>query len=220
MDMANPDGRTIRRVLLEVIDEYAQIGSYSLYSGQVLDKAAQKLELKHNVEAEQALLTLFYDLFRTGHLAWGHDLSFSDPPMCHMTAQGRQTLQHLSRDPANPDGYLAHLAKQGSPNAIARSYLHCFKATAVMVGAAAESLILELREVLVTRINALGHSPSKELGDWRIKRVLNALKKELDNQKSSMPSKLAEGFESYWPAFTQQIRAARNDAGHPSSIGI
>jgi hypothetical protein len=88
-----------------------------------LDKAAQKLGLRHHVEAEQALLTLFYDLFRTGHLAWGHDLAFSDPPMCHVTAQGRQTLRHLSRDPANPDGYLAHLTRQGSPNAIAHSYL-------------------------------------------------------------------------------------------------
>jgi hypothetical protein len=33
-----------------------------------------------------------------------------------------------------------------------------------------------------------------------------------------MPRKLYEGFESYWPAFTQQVRVARNAAGHPTSV--
>lgn len=85
-----------------------------------------------------------------------------------------------------------------------------------MVGGAAESIILELRDILVARIGALGRTPSKDLQDWRIKRVPDALKKELDTQKNSMPGK--EAYEAYWPAFTQQIRAARNDVGHPSSI--
>jgi hypothetical protein len=29
---------------------------------------------------------------------------------------------------------------------------------------------------------------------------------------------LLENFEAYWNAFTQQIRATRNEAGHPISI--
>jgi hypothetical protein len=29
---------------------------------------------------------------------------------------------------------------------------------------------------------------------------------------------LREEFEAYWPAFTQQIRATRNEAGHPTSV--
>jgi hypothetical protein len=33
-----------------------------------------------------------------------------------------------------------------------------------------------------------------------------------------MSKKLAETFEAYWPAFTQQICVARNEAGHPTSI--
>jgi hypothetical protein len=226
--MANPvDGQTIRRVLLEVLDEYSRKRPDFLHIEATLQEAAQRLGLHDNMAAEQALLTLFYDLFRTGHLSWGLNLANAGPPRFHLTDQSRQTLQHLSRDPANPDGYSAHLARQGSLNPIANSYIQealraynsdCFKATAVMVGAAAESLILDLREVLVTRINALGHTPPKDLADWRVKRILDALKKALDLQKSAMPSKLAEAFESYWPAFTQQIRATRNDAGHPSSI--
>lgn len=33
-----------------------------------------------------------------------------------------------------------------------------------------------------------------------------------------MQYELAEAFQSYWPAFTQQIRTVRNDAGHPARI--
>lgn len=33
-----------------------------------------------------------------------------------------------------------------------------------------------------------------------------------------MPRPLAEMFNAYWAAFTQQIRTSRNDAGHPNSI--
>jgi len=87
-----------------------------------------------------------------------------------------------------------------------------------MIGAATESIILELRNTLAERIQASGQSPSKKLRSWKIKEVLDAIRRELESRKGIMPKKLAEDFESYWPAFTQQIRAARNEAGHPSSI--
>jgi hypothetical protein len=49
-------------------------------------------------------------------------------------------------------------------------------------------------------------------------RILAGLKKTIDASASQLPRSLREEYESYWPAFTQQIRAARNDAGHPVSI--
>jgi hypothetical protein len=190
-------------------------------------EASRKLNIYGQTSAEQALLTMWHDLFRMGHLSWGYDISNPDPPFCHLTEQGRKTLEHLSRDPANPDGYLAHLFSRGKLNSVSESYLrealrtynsNCFKATAVMTGAAAESIVLELRDTTVNQIKVLGRTPSKDLEDWRIKRVLDSLKKELDTQKKNMPKELAEAYESYWPAFTQQIRTARNEAGHPTSI--
>jgi hypothetical protein len=57
-----------------------------------------------------------------------------------------------------------------------------------------------------------------ELKDWRIKRVLDALEREFAARKSQMPRKLLDMFESFWSAFTQQIRLARNDVGHPKNI--
>jgi hypothetical protein len=54
-----------------------------------------------------------------------------------------------------------------------------------------------------------GRTPPKDLSDWRIKRVLDAIAKELHMQKTTMATELFEQFEAYRPAFVQQIRAER-----------
>lgn len=223
------DGRKIRSTLLQVVEEQHRSAgnTASLQQSSILQEAVARLGGRATDDEGQALLTAWYDLFRDGHLSWGYNLNNPDPPFCHVTEQGRRALQHLSRDPSNPDGYLAHLASRGSPNPVASSYVHealrtyntnCFRATAVMIGAAAESMTLELRDAVVAGVKKTGRAPSKDLTDFRVKRVLDALQKELDMQKAGMDAQLYERFQAYWPAFTQQIRAARNDAGHPASI--
>ncbi|MBK5276363.1 MAG: hypothetical protein JJE30_15125 [Desulfuromonadales bacterium] len=221
-----PTGEEIRRVLLEVISEYSDRDA-SFQSGTILGESQRRLGINHNVSMEQALLTLWHDLFRTGYLAWGYNLSNPDPPFCHLTDQGRRTLQHLSRDPANPDGYLHHLNQTATLNPISNSYLkealisfntNCYKAAAVMIGASAESIVLELRDTLVAKIISLSRTPAKDLEDWRIKKVLDSLKKEIDAKRPLILTPLWEAYQGYWSAFTQQIRTVRNDAGHPTNI--
>jgi hypothetical protein len=220
------DGAAIRKVLLEVIGEYNTADS-SFQSRSVLNEAARRLGIHYDMPAQQALLTMWHDLYRSGHLSWGFNIDNPEPPFCHMTDRGRAFLQHLSRDPMNPDGYLAHLSQTASLSPISMSYLEealrtyvasCFKATAVLVGCASEAMCLELRDTLVKKISSLTHKVPSGLTDWKIKKVLDALKADLDTHLSQMPSKLKESYQSYWPAFIQQIRATRNDAGHPSSI--
>lgn len=224
--MSTIDGQTIRRVLLEVIHSHRD-SLANLNASYILKKAAERLQVGEHTDVGFALLALWHDLFRNGQLAWGSRISNPDPPFFHITESGRKTLEHLSRDPANPDGYLAHISKCGRLNDIAKSYLKeslnaynssCYKATAVLVGGAAESIVLELRDALVAQISALQRQVPKKLEDWRIKTVLDSLKNELDAQKGNMPRELVEPYESHWPSFTQQIRAARNDVGHPSNI--
>jgi len=221
----NLSGSDIRKVLLEVVEEFSERGSFQQVS--VLNEAANRLGIRHQTDLEQALLTAWYDQFREGHLAWGYDLNNPNPPFCHVTYKGRETLGSISRDPANPDGYMAHLYAEVTLNEIADSYIqeaistynaNCFKATAVMVGCAAESLTLELRDELVSRMKTLGKPIPQNMEDWRIRTVLNALQREFESQKQTMDHKLRESFEAYWPAFTQQIRAVRNEAGHPVSV--
>lgn len=220
------DGQKIRKVLLEVVHELHSQGEGVFQTRAILDESFSRLSSYGSFDS-QALLTSFYDLFRSGHLSWGYNIHNPEPPFCHLTEQGRRTLRHLSRDPANPDGYLTHLSERAKLNPVAESYIrealetynaNCFKAAAVMVGAASESLILELRDDLVNKIVSLGRTPAKELQTWMIKKVLDAFRRDVDSRKGNMPRELLDAFEAYWPAFVQHIRTVRNDAGHPSSI--
>lgn len=224
--MPGIDGQAIRSTLLSVLEEYAARGPGMFQSAPVLVEAARRLGAATERD-EQALLTAFQDCFLQGLIAWGYDVRNPDPPFMHFTARGREVLRHLSRDPANPAGYRAYLAAHGALNPVAASYVDealrtygaaCWKATAVMLGAAAESVVLETRDALVARLDALGRTGVKDLRDWRIKRVLAALQHELAPHVRAMGAPLGDGFEAYWPAITLQIRAARNDAGHPASV--
>lgn len=215
----------IRQIILQTVESQSKGGN--LQTTSVLHTAFDALKMQRNTENEQAFLTIWHDLFRTGYLAWGLNFSNPNPPHCHVTEQGRRVLKNLTRDPANPAGYLAHLTEVATLNPVAQAYLDealktyntdCSKAAAVMVGAAAESMAIELRDTLLQKIEQLGHTPSKDLKDWRLKRVLDSISKELTSHRHQMSNEMAESVEQYWPAFTGQIRKVRNDAGHPTSI--
>jgi hypothetical protein len=220
------DPGTIRSVLLEVIDDLMSEHD-NLNAPGIIQRASRKLPRQQDMQAERALLASFYELFRTGYLSWGHNLSNPSPPFCHVTALGRRALAQRSRDPANPEGYLAHLRNRAELDPVAASYVAealntfnaaCFKATAVMVGAAAERLALEVRDALVARLQELGEAVPAGLTDWRLKRVLSTLEATVAARKASVPPALYELFEANWPAITHQIRTARNEAGHPVSV--
>lgn len=220
----------MRETLLQVIHEQSPKNPIdsSLFTNSVLSETSKRLDLhKSGKDQEQALLTLFHDLFRTGYLAWGNDLNNPDPPRFHITDRGRSLLSNLSRDPGNPDGYKTYLKAKSKLNPITESYIEeaiqcyifdSYKAAAVMVGAASESLILELRDTLVDSFINSGITPDEKLNHWMIKTVHTKIYALLINEKGKLPNKLYEEFEANWPAFLHQIRSSRNDAGHPLSI--
>lgn len=221
------DGSQIRNVLFEVVEDLSKVQNAGLQTQWIIQEVRKRLNIGNDLEVHRALLTYYHDLFRYGYLAWGHDLLNAGPPFCHATELGRKALANISRDPANPDGYLQSLNSRAALKPIAQSYLKealstynsgCFKASAVMVGVAAESIVLDLRDALITRLDVLGKSKPAGLTDWKIKTVLDAIEKLLVQKKHDIPNELYERFDSYWSAFTQQIRTARNDSGHPKSI--
>jgi hypothetical protein len=223
--MAQPVTPTIREVLLTEIkarEPKTQIDA-PLQQTSVLDGAAAKLGRGN----DQAILTQWGELFRTGLLAWGLNLANPNPPFFHLTERGRAALANLSRDPSNPAGYLRHLAAIATLDDVSMSYLteglECyvaglFKASAVMVGGSAESVILNLRDSTVNKLKALGTPVPKPMEDWKIKTVSDALAGFFDRQKANFPRELRDAFEAYWSAFALQIRAVRNDAGHPLTV--
>ena len=69
----------------------------TLKQGSVLDAAARKLKGYE----QQAILTQWGELFRTGLLAWGLNLNNPNPPFFHLTDRGRLALENATRDPSN-----------------------------------------------------------------------------------------------------------------------
>ena len=234
--MPQPPQIAIREALIAEIHEReptTQIDA-TLQQRSVLEGAARKLGVLHNQAFEQALLTEWGDLFRTGLLAWGLNLSNPNPPHFHLTNRGREALRNWTRDPSNPAGYLRHLYTMTKLDSVAASYLkeglECYaagfyKAAAVMVGGAAEKVILNIRDAIADRLISLDRVPLPkgiEAEVWRIKSVTDAVRKFFDEHKGKKAGQLGVelggAFDGYWSAFTLQIRAARNDAGHPTSV--
>lgn len=78
-----------------------------------------------------------------------------------------------------------------------------------MLGCAAESVTLEVRDTTIRRMTVLSIAVPKGLADWKLKAALNALHTQLVSRKGAMPKELREGFEAFWPALVQQIRIAQ-----------
>jgi hypothetical protein len=123
------DTSKIRSTLLEVVAAaQAATPNAALDGFTILRDSAERLQRiagdsRLTLYEEQALLSVFHELFRSGHLSWGWNLSNPDPPKFHITGQGQRALHNLSRDPANPRGYLTHLAGAGTVPPIASAYV-------------------------------------------------------------------------------------------------
>src|SRR5262245_21719460 len=100
--MTTSPRQTIRETLLMLIKQRADtVGSGNLQQSVLLDEASEALRIRHrSIDLEQALLTEWQDLFRTGLLAWGHNLMNPNPPFFHLTERGRGALASVGRDPS------------------------------------------------------------------------------------------------------------------------
>lgn len=218
-------GRAIRTTLLEVVQELCDKGT-SFQASAVLSAVAQRFTLKPDGFSE-ALLTAWYDLFRAGLVAPGYNLANPDLPFVHLTERGRAVLANLSRDPHNLDGYVGYIESIAWVDGVGKSYaieaarafnFGAYRAAAVMIGCAAECLVLLLRHAVASKLAEAGSQVPKGLADWKLKLIRDALATYLDKEKGRMPVALRESYSAHWTSFMEQIRRVRNDAGHPQSI--
>jgi hypothetical protein len=214
-----------RRALLAVIKEHEQGGFGREY---VIKQTAEALGRPYDIPTARRLMDAWDDLYRAGIVGYGLDLTNLGQNWSHLTEFGAAAVAELHRDPSNPAGYRAVVAPYLADEPIALSYLDealdtynkgTFKASAVMLGCAAEALHLSLRDKLVVKIAGTGKTPPASLDTWVISHVLRALEALLDARVKDMDRDLRERFESYWPAWTGLFRMTRNEAGHPKSIG-
>lgn len=217
----------VQRVLLEAIAEHSSGRTDGAVGSRgVLISAAEKLGCSRSTQEQQVVLTAWCDLFRMGVISWGVDAGHPGPETAHLTEHGRKTLAQASRDPANRAGYLAVVNPYVLVGSVERSYVDealatyaagCNKATAVLIGAAAEAMIMDLRDELVTKMKALSKSVPKAMVDWRIKTAFEAVEAELRLQAKALGRDLVERLDAF-AAYAGQLRMPRNAAGHPTSV--
>jgi hypothetical protein len=219
-----------RRVLLEIITGMSASGTRAFGRHDAMEHAARRLGAHHDERQHKMILDAWDDLYRSGIVSWGTDLVSSmnsASNWAHLTQLGVDAVKNLSRDPSNPAGYRNTIDEYVRDLPVVVSYLNeaidtfnraSIKASAVMLGAAAESMNLTLRDKLKAKIAAAGRAPPKALDDFRIATVLRAVEGELEARTKDMPNELRERFESYWPAWTGLFRMTRNEAGHPRSV--
>lgn len=188
MTAKNLTNDVIRQTLLEAIMVDSANGKTSIGAERVMGIAASNLGIPHNSPLRLNLLTHWNELIRGGLLGFGTDNGRWSTDACIVTESGKKTLENVSRDPANPAGYLAYLDAEVGLPAIARGYVEealntynacCYKATAVMIGAAVEALVLDLRDTLVTHLKAKSIPVPKDLGVWQAKTVLEMIAKTI-----------------------------------------
>jgi hypothetical protein len=242
------NGDHLRQTMLNGIRDASRNGTAAFNPDDVLSHTLQTIGTPADATIRAAILCYFNDLLRTGAVGLG-DVESIDPKfrvrsgpnllwphgLCHVTPEGQEVLKQASRDPSNPPGYLAYLDQFTPLDPVTRSYVEealntyracCYKATAVLIGAAVENLVLILRDELRRRLEARGLKPSKGLTAWQAKTALEAVAKQILPDLAGEAKKtgddqlrqLSEEAAAMLQPAAAEFRKTRNDAGHPASL--
>lgn len=170
--MSTRSADEVRAILLDVIKESAERSEGAFSREDVINTAARALGGLDTPSAFR-LLDAWDDLYRGGIVGRGANLDNQGGGWCHVTEFGERVLAELDRDPSNPAGYNSIVASYLANEPVAASYLSealatfntgTFRASAVMLGCAAEALHLSLRDRLVAKIQSAGKTPPAYAG--------------------------------------------------------
>jgi len=223
----------VMQTVLDAIMEKSR-GGIDCFKATELQKAIGK-----KIKNPRDLMITWSELLRNGVIALANpdEACGECQAAAHyfVTDQGRMTLEHAGRDPVNPNGYMAYLDAEVRIDNVTRGYVEealktysacCYKATAVMIGAAVENLVLGLRDELATQLTAMGQKPPSKIHDRQIKRVLDGiadiiladLQSEAKRTNNNDLRKLHEDADSKLYPIASEFRKIRNNAGHPASL--
>ncbi len=83
----------IEEVLLEVLRQSPELNPRGIFTIQQLCKYSPETLNNSNEYEQRRVLTVIYNLFLKGYLAWGHDFKDPIPPFCHITHRGKEMLK-------------------------------------------------------------------------------------------------------------------------------
>jgi hypothetical protein len=220
--------------MLEVVGRLAK--TYGAFGAkQVQNEVANQLGSTDKVLMKE-LLGYWAELALHGLVVNGDAKGVWQQEQFILTENGANTIEHASRYPINAEGYLAYLDQQVSLSKAVRSYVEealntyrncCYKATAVLIGAASEGMVLELRDVFLDKLKAAGKKVPKGLDAWQIKTVMDAildcdllpdLLVEAKKSGDEGLRQLHEQAEARLSPCAAEFRKTRNAAGHPAIL--
>ncbi len=219
----------IRKLVLAEVKSFADRSprDRSVPPSEVIANACARAEASGRGPGDARVLESFFALFNEGVLCWGLDRSNVTMGHSHLTPLGEVVLRDLERDPANPAGFLAEVRPWIDPSAIAWGYLAeavhsfnsgCDRGAAVLLGCAAEAMVLDVRDALVVKLEARNAKVPKPLGDWKAKPVIDEIDRVVRGGATKMPHDLLERFDVHWRSLFHHVRMTRNEAGHPASV--
>jgi len=148
-------------------------------------------------------------------------------PFFKITEWGKRCLEIGEYLPFDAGQYMQRLKKEVPKiDSVVELYLveslKCFRygtfvASAVMVGVAAEQMMLVLRKAVHDSLDSA--EKKKRFDDdaqGQIKRVYDAVWKKLDPVREQMPDNLRESLQVELDGIFGLIRKTRNEAGHPT----
>lgn len=82
----------IEKVILDVANAFSKRGPGWAQEGSVLREVHDRLNPSRptDLKLQQAILTCWHDLFRTGQLSWGFDLDNPNSPFFHVPERSAQ----------------------------------------------------------------------------------------------------------------------------------
>jgi hypothetical protein len=188
----------------------------------------------NDTEVRNAALHCLNNFLRGGIIGLGSERQGTwHPSLCFLTEHGKTSAEQASRDPINRAGYLAYLEQDAPLDPTTKGYVEealdtyrscCYRATAFLIGAAVENLVLDLRDELLERLKKTGLTPPNGLDDWSVKKVIEAIAaRVLPDLRSASKTddgirKLKEDAESRLAPIAAEFRRLRNEAGHPAAL--
>jgi hypothetical protein len=157
----------------------------------------------------------------------------SDEPWSgiYLTAEGRATLEGGTPIPEDVEAYLSDLGSEAPgldqtalfyvKEALLASKARLYPSAMVMLGCAAEHLVLKMARSLVTRFHT--SPPSKlerALSRDRISEIWKEFRKEFERHRPAIYSGETSTAETALDGLFLAVKTARDDSGHPQTIQV
>lgn len=220
----------IRQLVLEELQKtvmYQRGSARQVQVQDVIHMACERAKQTGHGPGDARIIESLYGLFREGVLSWGLNRNNCTTSYAHLTPFGDRVLEEMAQDPLNPTGYFASLQAVVATDSIAWGYIAeaveshrhgCDRGAAVLIGCAAESLLLEVRDALVQKLREHDARVPSAFTGWIAKPVIDEVDRVLRGSSKAMPRALRERFDAYWMPLFHHVRFARNEAGHPTSV--